>query len=62
VKYLAVVANLSLSDQDLTVSLDSEIAGYKVLDAEKKEAVEANGGKFNVSIPRRNFKIFLINK
>ena len=61
-KYLAVVANLSLSDQDLTVSLDSEIAGYKVLDAEKKEAVEANGGKFNVSIPRRNFKIFLINK
>ena len=63
-EFLVVVANLSLSDQTVTVTLDNAKipADLKVLDAESKKPVSVSGGKFKVSIPRRNFKLYWIKK
>ncbi|MBE6376258.1 MAG: hypothetical protein E7050_07320 [Lentisphaerae bacterium] len=58
-KYLAVVANLSLEDQNLTVEVP---AGYKVIDAESKEPIAVSGGKFKTMVTRRNYKLYLLNK
>lgn len=62
-QYLAVVANLSLQEQDLTVKLDKKfLAGkVKVIDAESKAAVKLNGDSFTVKLPRRNYKLYIID-
>ena len=61
---LVVVANLSREAQNLTVTLDKEFFGNssEVVNAESKESVVLNNGSFNISIPRRNYNIFIIRK
>ena len=61
-QYLAAVANLSLKDQSLAVSLDKKLSGCKVTDAETGKQVEVSGGSFRVDIPRRNYRIYRIGK
>ena len=59
-KYLISVANLSLKNQDLNVKLDKAFFKKgKLVDAESGEAVQLNGNQFKVSIPRRNYKLYL---
>jgi len=61
---LVVVANLSREAQNLTVTLDKEFFGNssEVVNAESKKSVVLNNGSFNISIPRRNYNIFIIRK
>ena len=63
-KFLVCVSNLSLENQDLTVTLDKAFfsGNVKILDAESNEEVKLNGGKFKVNIPRRNYKLYLVSK
>ena len=63
-RFLLAVANLSLDEQDLTVSFDKAIfsADVKVIDAETKEPATLSNNTLNVSIPRRNYKLYLIIK
>jgi len=63
-KFLVCVSNLSLENQDLTVTLDKSFfsGAIKVIDAESNEEVKLNGGKFKVNIPRRNYKLYLVSK
>ena len=60
--YLVAVANLSLKDQDLTVSLNKKFfdKNTKVTDAESNAAMKLNDRTFSLKIPRRNYRIFLI--
>ena len=62
--YLVAVANLSLRDQDLTVTLDKKIfpAGCKIVDAETKGTISAGGHSFRTRIPRRNYQLYLISR
>ncbi|MBR2720420.1 MAG: hypothetical protein IKB74_03700 [Lentisphaeria bacterium] len=61
---LVVVANLSREAKNLTVTLDKEFFGNssEVVNAESKKSVVLNNGSFNISIPRRNYNIFIIRK
>ena len=60
--YLVAVANLSLKDQDLTVTLNRKFfdkdAG--ITDAESGNTVKHNDRSFSLKIPRRNYRIFRI--
>ena len=60
--YLVAVANLSLKDQDLTVTLNKKFfdKNTKVTDAESNAAMKLNDRTFSLKIPRRNYRIFLI--
>ena len=60
--YLVAVANLSLKDQDLTVTINRKFfdkdAG--ITDAESENKVKLNDRSFSLKIPRRNYRIFRI--
>ena len=62
-QYLAAVANLSLEDCSLTVSLDKKFFSgkVKIIDAETREVVNLHNNTFKVNIPRRNYKLYLID-
>ncbi|MBQ9787559.1 MAG: hypothetical protein IJW33_05260 [Lentisphaeria bacterium] len=62
--YLVAVANLSLKNQALTVTLDKSFFGdgVKITDAESNAAVNFSCRSFKVEIPRRNYRIYLIRK
>ena len=61
-QYLVAVANLSLNDRTVTVSLDPKRipADLRIVDAETGAEVKPQNGKFQVPIPRRNYKIYRI--
>lgn len=61
-RYLLCVANLSLKNQDLSVRLDGKIFSGKVIvtDAETKKPVKLENGAFPVTVPRRNYRLYLI--
>ncbi|MBQ6472728.1 MAG: hypothetical protein IJJ33_12150 [Victivallales bacterium] len=59
-RFLVAVTNLSLKDQNLTVTLDKRhFPKGKILDAESRQAVELQNHAFQVSIPRRNYRVYL---
>ena len=62
-QYLAAVANLSLEERSLTVSLDKKFFSgkVKIIDAETREVVNLQNNTFKVNIPRRNYKLYLID-
>ena len=61
--YLVAVANLSLTGQELTVTLNKKFfdKDAKVVNAETMEAVK-HDRTFKVNIPRRNYQLFLISE
>ena len=61
---MVIVCNLSLQNQDIVLTLDKKILGNapQVIDAENKQPVTFSGNKFNLSVKRRDFRIFFINK
>ena len=63
-KYLVAVSNLSLKNQTLSVKLDKGFFSgkVKVTDAETKAAVNVQNNSWSVDIPRRNYKLYLIEK
>ena len=63
-KYLVAVTNLSLKDQTLSVKLDKGFFSgkRKVTDAETKDVVNVQNNSWSVNIPRRNYKLYLIEK
>jgi hypothetical protein len=60
--YLLCVANLSLKDQKLTVRLDEKIFSGKaaITDAETKKSSALENSAFSVAVPRRNYRLYLI--
>ena len=61
--YLVAVANLSLNDQEVTVTLNKKFfdKDAKVVNAETKENVK-HDRTFSVKIPRRNYQLYLITE
>ena len=63
-EFLVAAANLSLEDQTVTIVLDPKriSPSLRIVDAETGTPVKAENGRFQVRIPRRNYKIYRIGK